>query len=437
MKSFNALGTRVPSMGLASLLVLFTSFAAPVFAQAGNAQVTVTPEVHHDVLPSLLDAPSPPDTGRRTHFEGELPLRSGPQNLPDGALQGPGMFTPGRQMPTASSVDGVGNGFTGPQGSFTVGSAPPDTNGAIGLSYYVQIVNSSLAVFDKTTKSALLGPKSTSSLWSGFGGGCQANNDGDGVVVYDRAADRWIVSQFSVSTTPYLQCVAVSQTGDPRGAWNRYSFSYGNTEFPDYPKMGVWPDGYYITFNIFNNGSTFAGAKICAYDRTKMLAGAAATQICFPNTSTTYGGVLPADLDGSIAPPAGSPNYLVALGATTTQLAYWKAHVDFTTPANSTLTGPTAITVPAYSQPTAGVPQPGTGTKLDTLDDRLMFRLAYRTRRRTGGGCRRCKILRHEMKSPGSAKAENRPPLLYRALRPRRQRAAAGSGCVIRRRIVV
>ena len=90
-------------------------------------------------------------------------------------------------------------------------------------------------------------------------------------MVYDPIADRWVISQFSVSTTPYLQCVAVSTTPDPTGAYYRYSFSYAN--FPDYPKMGVWPDAYYETFNMFNGGTTFAGAKACAYDRAKMLTG--------------------------------------------------------------------------------------------------------------------------------------------------------------------
>src|SRR5207245_5905717 len=106
-------------------------------------------------------------------------------------------------------------------------------------------------------------------------------NDGDPVVVYDKTAGRWVVTQFSVSTLPYLQCVAVSATSDATGAWYRYAFSYGNTQFPDYPKLGVWPDGYYITFNIFNNGSTFAGAKLCAYDRASMLSNLPATQQCY------------------------------------------------------------------------------------------------------------------------------------------------------------
>ena len=126
---------------------------------------------------------------------------------------------------------------------------------------------------------------------------------------YDKAANRWVLTQFSVSTTPNLQCVAVSTTADATGPYYRYSFSYGNSQFPDYPKLGVWPDGYYISYNIFNNGTTFSGAKVCAFDRTAMLQGATARQECF-QLSTSYGGLLPSDLDGSIAPPSGSPNYL-------------------------------------------------------------------------------------------------------------------------------
>ena len=85
--------------------------------------------------------------------------------------------------------------------------------------------------------------------WSGFGGGCETNNDGDPVVLYDKLANRWVMSQFSVSTTPYLQCVAVSSGPDATGTWYRYSFQY--SDFDDYPKMGVWPDAYYETFNMF------------------------------------------------------------------------------------------------------------------------------------------------------------------------------------------
>src|SRR5207247_2531936 len=118
--------------------------------------------------------------------------------------------------------------------------------------------------------------------------------------------------------------------------------------FPDYPKLSVWPDAYYLTVNLFANGSTFAGAGVAALDRSKMLAGQPATQQLF-YTRTAYGGLLASTLDGSRLPPAGSPNYLVALG-TTSSLATWQYHVDWTTPSNSTFSGPPSLGVGAYSE---------------------------------------------------------------------------------------
>ena len=189
-------------------------------------------------------------------------------------------------------------------------------------------------------------------------------------------AQRWVFSQFSVSTTPYLQCIAVSTTSDATGTYNRYSFQYSN--FDDYPKMSVWPDAYYETFNMFAGGTTFVGADACAYNRSAMLAGTAATQVCFQQ-GTSVGGLLPSDLDGTTAPPAGSPNYMLYFG--TNNLNLFKFHVDFTTPSNSTFTGPTVINVAAFSPLCGGgtcVPQPSTTQQLDSLADRLMYRLAYR-----------------------------------------------------------
>jgi hypothetical protein len=246
----------------------------------------------------------------------------------------------------------------------------------VGATQYVQWVNESFAVFNKTTGALVHGPVAGNSLWTGFGGGCETNNDGDPVVQYDKAANRWIFTQFSVTTTPYLQCVAVSTTSDATGTYNRYAFSQPN--FPDYPKLGVWPDGYYISFNMFS-GNSFVGGRACAFDRTAMLAGAAATQICF-QLSNAFGGLLPSDLDGSSPPPAGSPNFFVAFGSNSLDL--WKFHADFATPANSTFSGPTSIPVAAFSAACGGggtcIPQLGTNQQLDSLADRLMYRLAYR-----------------------------------------------------------
>ncbi len=245
------------------------------------------------------------------------------------------------------------------------------------------MVNSDFAVFNKLG-TPVFGPVATNTLWSGFGGLCQTDNDGDGSVRYDPIADRWLISQFAVSgadgtSTPFLECVAVSQTPDPTGAYNRYSFGY--TGFPDYPKISVWPDAYYVTYNMFNAaGTTFLGGKVCSMDRAKMLTGQAASQQCF-DVGTNFGGLLAAGLYGPQQPPVGSPAYVLALGAQSNQLAFWKFHVDWATPANSTLTGPTTLTTAAFAEACAGgtcIPQSGTRQRLDSLADRLMDPLAYR-----------------------------------------------------------
>ena len=364
-------------MGSIAALSMLSSVASVAQTQT-PAHSVVRWNVHHDVSAPLSEmiknAPKLSAAALAKH-EAE-PLRRIP--LPPGMTTGAAAVqdlvrqqTVGLATPTVSSnFEGLGNAQYG----FSVASAPPDTNGAVGATQYFQLVNSSFAIFNKATGALIAGPTATNTLWSGFGGGCQTNNDGDGIALYDKLANRWVISQFSVSTTPYLQCVAVSTTSDATGTYNRYSFQYSN--FDDYPKMGVWPDAYYVTFNMFN-GNTFVGADACAYNRTAMLAGTAATQVCFQQGSGV-GGLLPSDLDGLTAPPAGSPNYQIYYGTNSLQL--YKFHVDFTTPANSTFTGPTNIAVSAFSPVCGGgtcIVQPS-GNQLDSLADRLMFRLAYR-----------------------------------------------------------
>jgi len=359
-----------PSGHACLIACLILCSCLPVFAQS---TMTVRHQMHHDVSAPLIELMKNAPPPSLTKHEAE-PLRRIP--LPPGLTQGEEDTVLQRTMvpftPTiGASFEGLGTGQYG----FTVNSAPPDTNGTVGATQYVQWVNSSFAVFNKTSGALIAGPTAGNTLWSGFGGGCQTNNDGDPVVLYDKAAQRWVFSQFSVSTTPYLQCIAVSTTSDATGTYNRYSFQYSN--FDDYPKMAVWSDGYYETFNMFN-GNTFVGADACAYNRSAMLAGTAATQVCFQQGSSV-GGLLPSDIDGNTAPPAGSPNYLVYYG--TNNLNLYKFHVDFNTPSNSTFTGPTVISVASFSPLCGGgtcVPQPGTSQQLDSLADRLMYRLAYR-----------------------------------------------------------
>lgn len=347
-------------------------YAASAQTQAAIGPVEVSAAVHHDISPPLRDIPSSP----RAAGLRQKPLRLIPHGTTaprtDPVIQS---NAPAFVGTTALlNIAGVGNGDYG----FAPSAAPPDTNGAVGATQYVQWVNESYAVFDKTTGAIAAGfPKAGNTLWSGFGGGCQTNNDGDPVVSYDKAANRWVLTQFSVSTTPYLQCVAVSTTSDATGAYARYSFSQPN--FPDYPKSGVWPDAYYISFNMFS-GNTFVGGRACAFDRTAMLAGGAATQQCF-QLANIFGGLLPSDLDGATAPPAGSPNFFLAFGNDSASMDMWKFHVDFVTPANSTLVH-SNFAVPAFTAACGGggtcIPQSGTSQQLDSLADRLMHRLAYR-----------------------------------------------------------
>jgi hypothetical protein len=319
----------------------------------------------------IKHAPPPSLARRRVETMKRIPLPPGLAAEQQDPVIQVGAVTPATP-PVTLGFEGLGNGQYG----FSVTGAPPDTNGTVGATQYVQWVNTSFAVFNKSTGALIAGPTAGNTLWSGFGGGCQNNNDGDPIVLYDKLAQRWVFSQFSVSTTPYLQCIAVSTTSDATGTYNRYSFQYSN--FDDYPKMAVWPDAYYETFNMFAGGTTFVGADACAYNRSAMLAGTAATQVCFQQ-GTSVGGLLPSDLDGTTAPPAGSPNYMLYFG--TNNLNLYKFHVDFTTPSNSTFTGPTVINVAAFSPLCGGgtcVPQPSTTQQLDSLADRLMYRLAYR-----------------------------------------------------------
>ena len=167
-------------------------------------------------------------------------------------------------------------------------------------------------------------------------------------------------------------------TSDATGTCYRYSFQYSN--FDDYPKMGVWPDAYYETFNMFNSADKFLGADVCAYDRDQMLAGVVATQVCFQQSASVGGVCCLRTLTRLNPPPAGSPNYMLNFGSNSLNL--YKFHVDFTTPSNSTFSGPTVIGVAAFTPLCSAtgtcVPQPSPGNTIDSLGDRLMYRLAYR-----------------------------------------------------------
>ncbi|MCB9135041.1 MAG: proprotein convertase P-domain-containing protein [Anaerolineales bacterium] len=278
------------------------------------------------------------------------------------------------------------NGFTTPifnlDGQGYTFLNPPDTVGDVGLDYYIQMINSTeVAIYDKTDAS-LVTQFSLSSL-----GGC-ATSIGDPIVLYDQMADRWLLSEFGSGNSV---CIFISQTSDPLGAY--YSYQFPTTNFPDYPKFGVWPDAYYLTTNE-NLPAAYA------LDRNKMLNGLPATSQRFTApilSGFSFQALTPSDLDGSINPPAGAPNYIMRHRDTevhgagncivTAQqdcLEVWAFHADFITPANSSFTEIVDIPVENFDSSLCGltsfscIQQPGTSTRLDPLREVVMFRLVYR-----------------------------------------------------------
>ncbi len=288
----------------------------------------------------------------------------------------------GKIAPPTANFAGLGNGFTGPSGPFTSPYLPSGANIAVGPNHVVQVVNAGMAIFGKAG-TAIAGPMTIRNLWGSNPSPCSARNDGQSIAQYDRLADRWVVTHTAIAPpTTFVICVAVSQGPDPAGAYFLYPLPF--TQGIDQPVLAVWPDAYYLAFDAYSNDyTTYQGAKACALDRVRMLAGQpAATPQCF-DTSAAYRALLPSDLDGDTPPPAGSPNYLMALGSDPNTLLLWSLHVDWTTPAYSALTGPAILATNAYTLPCAGdttrcVPQEDTTNLLDSRGDRLAYRLAYR-----------------------------------------------------------
>jgi len=285
----------------------------------------------------------------------------------DPALQD--FMTGSRSAPIIlSNFQGVGN---------RQGVAPPDTEGDVGLDYYMQMINSSFEIYDKDGNS-VYGPADNITLWDGFSGPWSSTNDGDPIVLYDQLADRWVASQFALPyypNGPFYELVAVSATDDPTGEWNRYAFEFSN--LPDYPKLSVWPDGYYMSINQFAPPSiSWVGGGIIAMDRDAMLNGESEATMVFFDADFSYGGLLPADLDGDNLPPEGQPMVFLNLGNNLLHL--WEVEIDWDNVDNSTKTFAGGIQTDAFSTNSISISQPGTSQKLDALSGRLMNRLQYR-----------------------------------------------------------
>ena len=289
--------------------------------------------------------------------------------------------TSSRGLQSSSSIGISFDGMDIEDGGFAI---PPDPVGDVGPNHYVQMVNTAFAIFDKQGN-RLVGPLPINRLWQGQGNPCENYNDGDPIVLYDRLADRWLLSQFAVrQDAPYYECIAISQTPDPTGAYFLYAFSTEES-FPDYPKLGVWPDAYYMS----TNEGDLVG--IYAFERDKMLNGQAAV---FQKFEVQRNFMLPSDLDGSNPPPSGSPNYFYTMMDDTfwpsqgfpgeDRIEIWEFHVDFKNPANSTFTLTSSLPTESFDYLVCDffdfdcIPQKGTSQRLDAIAEWPMFRFQYR-----------------------------------------------------------
>jgi hypothetical protein len=268
---------------------------------------------------------------------------------------------------------------------------PPDTNGDVGLTQYVQAVNSLLRVYDKNGNPQTP-PFKLSSVFAPLGTTCAARDDGDIIVLYDSLADRWILSQYCTFAPPFRQMIAVSQTGDATGSYFVYEFVMPNNKLNDYSKLSVWTDGYYMSSDEFIGGD-YVGSGAFAFDRNKMLRGdSTASYVYFDLASPStirFGGLLPSDLDGLNAPPANSPNIFVGYTATeygdaADAITLYNFKPNFVNPFASTFMQrpESPISVPSFD-PTSNdgrsdIFPPAPAEALDSQSDRLMYRVAYR-----------------------------------------------------------
>src|SRR6266542_1986624 len=345
--------------------------------QGQNSGVIVGTSYHNDASPPLRDLQQVP-----IQSLGEREANENPR-LPIEHKDGPDEVVQDHHAISVPSIPGTTLNFDGiPFPGVACNCAPPDTDGEVGLTQYVQIVNEGFQVFDKSTGASVLGPSGISTIWAGFGGVCENNGEGDPIVLYDQIANRWIISQFAGMSSPTDECVAVSTTSDATGSYNRYGFHLGNNFF-DYPKLSVWPDAYYMSMNVFNPpGVLFLGPQPFAFNRAAMLAGNPAS---FVSTGITGGSTeasyLPADLDGSALPAAGAPATFVEWPASGVYKVF-HFHADFAVPGNTTFTLFASPAAAGFAElcPTtrACVPQSGSASNLDGVGDRLMHRLAYR-----------------------------------------------------------
>ncbi|MCH2236148.1 MAG: T9SS type A sorting domain-containing protein [Crocinitomicaceae bacterium] len=254
------------------------------------------------------------------------------------------------------------------------GGFPPDPTGAAGHQYYVQAKNGSYRVYSKEGDNE--GGGSLNGIWGTTG-------DGDPIVMYDRYADRWFISQFGLSGNKIF--IAISETSDPTGAYYTYEFSFPN--FPDYPKYGVWHDAYYMTANCNPRNN-----NCIAFEREKMLVGdptAGKINMSFPFLPVAgFYSVGPAYADGAMAPEDDEPCYFVALqdnswsGVSSDGLKIYSCELNWDSESGS-LSEHEVVDVASFNSifnpfSFSDLDQLGTSQELDAVEENVMYRVQYR-----------------------------------------------------------
>ncbi len=366
-------------------LFFFTVTGMLLFAQenlSGNENIypeRVVKATYFDKSPALRDVKPIVPGVRKRNFENDEVTNPSFENDPDANVisENEGIIDPivqGQIMSNENywplrNIMGLGN---------VNGVYPPDTDGAVGLNHYFLMINCAFAIYDKTGVQ-LYGPADNKTLWEGFPGPWSNSNDGDPIVLYDAQADRWFASQFALPNYPngpFYQMIAISETGDPLGAWYRYAYTF--SKMNDYPKFGVWHNAYLGTYNFFNAGGGYSGGGAVVFERDAMLAGNPDAQMIQFSTSSSKYGILPADFDGT-PPPASEPAWFAHMNRTGDKhLELWKATINWANPGSSTYTMAQSLAVTTFNATVAAIPQPNTTQTLSSIGGQLMYRLQYR-----------------------------------------------------------
>jgi hypothetical protein len=303
----------------------------------------------------------------------------------DDAPVGSGMAEPERSVPAPTpSTTFLGLDFA----NWGAGR-PPDTVGDVGPTYYIQSVNTSIGIYRKSDNVRVAAFTYDTFMSQGnFGNLCDTENFGDPVILYDTFEDRWIITDFAftidgagnVNSSAAYQCFAASKTGDPvTGGWNFYSIN-STTLLGDYPKFGIWPDGLYMSANMFGFPASagFSKAQLWAFNKHQMYAGNPNVQIVTFDAPAGEFSLLPSNARLQAGtPPTGTPNLFSVVWQFANVFTVYKFHVDWNNTSLSTLTGPFNSVAPAsFQTPPATVPAQG-GNNNDTLGHRLQMQNQY------------------------------------------------------------